>query len=125
MSKTENIYAGNIFSTTSGNNKFMKAIYTVPGYQQFMVMSIPGDSNTGVKSISSTQFIVVEKGSGVLVVSSKKTDLKTYPLRGTNSVMIPADVKYSIVNTGNMPLKLMNIVSPPIYPSNYSQDKIE
>lgn len=98
----------NIERKTLHNNYYRKVLYTTR-QMQLVLMSIPSGEEIGMeKHVSTTQFIRIEAGKGIAYVGDEK-----YRLRDGDSLMIPARVYHNIVNTGNKPLKLYTIYSPP------------
>jgi mannose-6-phosphate isomerase-like protein (cupin superfamily) len=62
----------------------------------------------GRKFTSSTSFFRVEEGTGEAVLDGHRTDIKA-----AFAVVIPAGTNHNIINTGNVPLKLYTLYSPP------------
>jgi oxalate decarboxylase/phosphoglucose isomerase-like protein (cupin superfamily) len=117
--KTDNIYSGDLGGEATKNRNLLKVIYTVPGYTQTAVMHIPADSNTGFSVSKATQTIMVEGGSGSIFVDyGGEKGMQTYPLRPAKNVIVPAGLRYSIINTSTRPLKLVNVLSPSLYPAD-------
>ena len=54
------------------------------------------------------QFFHVEEGTGEAVLDDVRT-----PIRAGFAVIVPAGANHNIINTGNVPLKLYTIYSPP------------
>jgi mannose-6-phosphate isomerase-like protein (cupin superfamily) len=100
-------YYIDIEKATLNNNSYRKILFT-SGNQQLVLMSIspggdiPMEIHGGVD-----QFIRIESGNGILYSD------REYHLHDGIAVTIPAGTKHQVVNTGNTPLKLYTIYSPP------------
>jgi mannose-6-phosphate isomerase-like protein (cupin superfamily) len=101
-------YYGNIDKQTRKNTYYRKVIFTTKT-MQLVFMSIPSGEEIGSEVHRKTsQFIRVEGGKGIAVISGK-----THKLAKDFAVLIPPGKKHNIVNTGKKPLKLYTIYSPP------------
>jgi mannose-6-phosphate isomerase-like protein (cupin superfamily) len=97
----------NIEQETEKNNNYRKVVYTTE-QTQLVLMSIPkGDDIDREIHKNVTQFIRVEKGSGVAYLNNKQ-----YRLKEGDAIIIPAGVEHYIKNTSNKPLKLYSLYSP-------------
>lgn len=101
-------YVDNIEKATEKNTHFRKVLYT-SRYSQLVVMSIEPGGDIGEEMHGLDQFIRVESGSGKAILN--KTD--EYDLEDGFAVIVPAGVWHNIVNTGEEPLKLYTLYSPP------------
>ncbi len=100
-------YKGDIEKQTLKNTLYRNVIYTTKRLQ-LVLMSIPAGEEIGEevhKHIS--QFIRVEGGKGLAIVGNKK-----YRLKDGRAVLIPANRKHNIINTGSKPLKLYSLYAP-------------
>lgn len=103
----------NIEKSTLNNKLYRKVIYTTK-QQQLVLMNIPPkDFIHSETHINTTQFIRVESGNGMAYISKNK-----YRLYDGICVVIPANTKHKIINTGKTDLKLYTIYSPPEHPKN-------
>lgn len=118
MTETTKIYYGDITKTALDNRNYIKAVYTVPGQQQIVVMSLKADSDTELKTLKSSQYIMSEQGTGLILIRDGDSML-SYPIRSARRVLIPAGKAFTILNTSGRVLKLSSIITPPLYPSNY------
>jgi len=102
-------FGTNIEKDSLENKNFRKVLYTTH-QMQLVVMSIDTDIGEEVhKGI--TQFIRIESGEGVAIIDGKK-----YPLRAGDSIVVPGGSRHNVVNTGDSPLKLYSLYSPPKHP---------
>jgi mannose-6-phosphate isomerase-like protein (cupin superfamily) len=84
-------------------------------------MSIPSGEEIGFeKHTNTTQFIRIESGKGIAIVSGKK-----YLLKDGDAIIIPPNTKHNIIATSNDPLKLYTIYSPPEHPKNLKTNEKE
>ena len=100
----------------SKNTAYRKIIYTT-STMQLVYMSIQPGEDIGFETHpQTTQFIRVEEGEGRLVQSSGWKRL-----RRDIATVIPPGTRHNIVSTGNAPLKLYTIYSPPEHPKGLVQ----
>lgn len=99
---------------TIENDYYRKVIYTFKE-SQLVLMSIDPLDEIGVESHrDNDQFIRVESGKGVAIVSGKKTMLKNGIAIG-----IPKGSIHNIINISHdEPLKLYTVYSPPVHAPN-------
>jgi len=106
---TKFAYKDNLEKATLKNNYYRNVIYTTP-QMQLVLMNIPTGVSIGAETHSkTTQFIRVEKGTGVAIVSGKR-----YNLKDGDAIIIPAGHRHDIRSTGD--LQLYTIYSPPEHP---------
>lgn len=105
-------YKDNIEKVTIKNNFYRKVLFTTP-QMQLVLMSIPAGSEIGMETHSTTtQFIRVERGSGVAYIGNEKFNLKD-----GDAVVIPPNTRHNIKATNN-DLKLYTLYSPPEHAPN-------
>jgi len=100
-------YVVNIEKETLENENFRKVLYT-SNYSQLVVMSIEPGDDIGMEVHGLDQFIRIESGKGKAILNGQE-----YEIEDDWAVVIPAGVEHNIVNTGDEPLKLYTIYSPP------------
>ncbi len=100
-------YIGNIEKETKENDNFRKVLYTAKN-SQLVVMSIQPGDEIGEEIHDLDQFIRIEDGKGKAVLNDVEEEVGD-----DYAVIIPAGVKHNVVNTGDKPLKLYSIYSPP------------
>jgi mannose-6-phosphate isomerase-like protein (cupin superfamily) len=100
-------------------NKAYRKVLVTTKQMQLVVMNLPilEDIPEEVHKVT-TQFIKVEKGNALVIVSGKN-----YKLTDGDSIMIPANTKHYVKNIGNANLLLYNIYSPPEHPDKLIQKK--
>ena len=97
----------NIEKETLENENFRKVLYTA-NYSQLVVMSIEPGDDIGMEVHGLDQFIRIEQGKGKAILNGEE-----YDIEDDFAIVIPAGVEHNIVNTGDVPLKLYTIYSPP------------
>lgn len=106
-------YHANIDSQTKKNSFYRKVVFTTKN-MQLVYMSLKRGEEIGMETHTKTsQFIRVESGKGVAVISGK-----TYKLKKDFAVIVPPKTRHNIINTGKIPLKLYTIYTPPQHPKN-------
>ena len=103
----------NIEKDTLKNNNYRKVLYTVPGKNQLVLMSLnPGEDIPEEIHSHISQFFRVEAGKGYA-----KIDGKRYTLKDGFSIIIPPGAKHYIKNTSRTEkLKMYTIYSPDNHP---------
>ena len=110
-------WVGNIEQETLGNDTFRTVLFTGE-YTQLTVMSIePGDDIGGEVHDGHDQFIRIESGSArVELGGSEGAPAKVQEVGDDWAVIIPSGTWHNVVNTGNEPLKVYSLYSPPEHP---------
>ena len=100
-------YVGNIEDATKENENFRKVLYTAK-FSQLVVMSIPPGEEIGEEVHTLDQFLRIEDGKGKAILDGIEHEIED-----DWAIVVPAGMKHNFVNTGNVPLKLYTIYSPP------------
>ena len=100
-------FVSNIEQDTLDNDNFRKVLYTGQ-YSQLVVMSVPAGEEIGKEVHGQDQFIRIEAGEGKAVIDGTE-----HEIRDGVAIVVPAGAEHNIMNTGNDPLKLYTIYSPP------------
>jgi mannose-6-phosphate isomerase-like protein (cupin superfamily) len=101
-------YFVNIEDETKDNNDYRRVLYTSKN-SQLVVMSIEPGDEIGEEIHELDQFIRIEKGKAKVILN--KTDERE--VEDDWAFIIPAGVWHNVVNTGDEPLKIYTIYSPP------------
>lgn len=101
-------YFVNIEDETKDNGDYRRVLYTSK-HSQLVVMSVEPGDEIGEEIHELDQFIRVEKGKAKVVLN--KTEERE--IEDDWAVVIPAGVWHNVINTGDEPLKLYTIYSPP------------
>ena len=108
------IWSGNIEELTQGNSAFRKVL-RVGKHSELTLMSIEPGSEIGLEVHDDTdQFIRVEAGKARVEAGPSKDNLnETAAIEADWAIVIPAGTWHNIINTGDEPLKLYTVYSPP------------
>lgn len=101
------MFRTNIEKDTLNNKQYRKVLHTTKELQ-VVLMNLKINEDIPEEVHQATQFIRVESGHGVAVVSNRR-----YILRDGVAIVIPSGKKHRIINTGDEELKLYTIYSPP------------
>lgn len=100
-------FVQNIERLAVDNDDFRRVLYTAK-HSQLVVMSLKPKEEIGAEVHKLDQFFRVEEGSGEAVLDGVRT-----AIAAGFAVVVPAGAKHNITNTGDVPLKLYTLYSPP------------
>jgi mannose-6-phosphate isomerase-like protein (cupin superfamily) len=100
-------FVKDIESLAIKNDEFRQVLYTAK-FCQLVLMALKPREEIGAEVHKLDQFFRVEEGTGEAVLDGVRT-----PIRAGYAVVVPAGTKHNIINTGNGPLKLYTLYSPP------------
>lgn len=110
-------YVTNIERDTIANDDYRRVLYTGSHTQLVLMTLQPGDEIGEETHEEHDQFIRVETGAGVAVLSGER-----YALTDGSAVVIPAGVRHNVVNESHdAPLRLYTLYSPPEHPDGTVQ----
>lgn len=89
------------------NEEFRRVLYTA-SHSQLVVMALGPKQEIGMEVHHLDQFFRVEDGTGDAILDGVRT-----AIRAGFAVVVPAGTNHNIINTGNVPLKLYTLYSPP------------
>jgi mannose-6-phosphate isomerase-like protein (cupin superfamily) len=89
------------------NEDFRHVLYTAENCQ-LVVMALKPNEEIGMEVHQLDQFFRVEEGAGEAILDG----IHRFISAGF-AVLVPAGTNHNIVNTGNVPLKLYTLYSPP------------
>jgi mannose-6-phosphate isomerase-like protein (cupin superfamily) len=114
-------YVTDIEEKTESNEFFRQVLFTGK-HSQLVVMALQPGEDIGVEVHPNVdQFFRIEEGHGKVVINGEESQIKD----GT-AVVVPAGAEHNIINTGDEPLKLYTIYSPPNHPDGtIHKDKAE
>ena len=107
----------NIDEATKKNKNFRTTLWTGEN-SQVTLMSIPVNEDIGLEVHPDVdQFIRIEEGEGIVQMGDTK-DMLDFQQRVYDdyAIMVPAGKWHNLTNTGNEPLKIYAIYSPPEHP---------
>ncbi|MGB9911297.1 MAG: cupin domain-containing protein [Microgenomates group bacterium] len=101
-------YYTHIEEATENNTDYRRVLYTGK-YSQLVLMSLqPGEEIGEEIHPENDQFFRFEEGEGKVIIDGNE-----YFVHDGDAVVVPAGAKHNVINTGNEPLKLYTIYSPP------------
>lgn len=100
-------YVANIEKLSLGNENFRAVLYTSKN-SQLVLMSLRAGEEIGEEVHDVDQFLRVEKGTGMAILSGISHDLADGSV-----ILVPAGARHNIVNTGKDPMKLYTVYMPP------------
>jgi len=100
-------YVLNIEKETLENEDYRRVLYTSKDSQLVLMTIQPGDE-IGAEVHELGQFIRIEAGQAKAVLDGVEHDMKE-----DWAVVIPAGCEHNIINTGDVPLRLYSVYSPP------------
>lgn len=114
-----NPFVFNIEDATQDNTTFRTTLWTGT-FLQLTVMSIPPGEAIGAEIHNNLdQFIRVEQGTGLAQLGYTEDALNFKAHVDPNyAIIIPAGTWHNLINTGNTPLKIYSIYTPPEHPWN-------
>jgi mannose-6-phosphate isomerase-like protein (cupin superfamily) len=102
----------NIELLTLQNNYFRKVISTSPQMQVVLMSLKPGEEIGSEVHHGVTQFFRIEKGSGTFHIDYGNGPMSSV-IRDGSFMFVPAGSQHNVINTGDTPMKLYTIYSPP------------
>lgn len=103
----ENGFTTNLHKQARENDNFRKVLFT-SNYSQLVLMSIEPGDDIGAEVHGLDQFVAVVEGEAEGVIDGEKQTLEA-----GDGLVIPAGTEHNVVNTGDQPLKLYTVYSPP------------
>jgi mannose-6-phosphate isomerase-like protein (cupin superfamily) len=89
-------------------NSFFRQEILTNTHSQIVLMSVEPGDEIGEEVHEVDQLLVFVEGAGVAVLNGERSAVKANSL-----VAVPAGTRHNFLNTGNAPLKLFTIYSPP------------
>ncbi|QYF82445.1 cupin domain-containing protein [Brevibacterium sp. PAMC21349] len=107
----------NINEATKQNTTYRTALWTGK-HLQVTLMSLKVGEDIGLEMHPYVdQFLRIEQGQGVVQMGNRQDNLNfVRNVYDDYAIMIPAGTWHNLTNTGNTPLKLYSIYSPPNHP---------
>ena len=114
------VFNKDIIDLTTKNKNFQKEVYYDENCQIVLMSIEPGD-DIGEETHDVDQLLVFVSGTGEAVLDGRRSQVKAHSL-----VVVPAGALHNFINTGNVPLKLFTVYSPPEEePGTIHRDKAE
>lgn len=92
---------------TRSNEDYRRVLYTAKNSQLVLMSIEPGDE-IGMEVHELDQFIRFEAGTGETILGEE-----THQIKADHALVIPAGLSHNVINTGDVPLKLYSVYSPP------------
>jgi mannose-6-phosphate isomerase-like protein (cupin superfamily) len=103
-----NGFIGDIEELTESNSNFRSVIYTGKNLQLVLMSIMPGDEIGEEVHTDRDQFFRIESGDAEVLIDGKRTKIKD-----GDALVVPANSKHNVINTGDKPLRLYTIYGPP------------
>jgi mannose-6-phosphate isomerase-like protein (cupin superfamily) len=100
-------FVGDIGALATANADFRRVLYTAE-HSQLVLMQLQSGEEIGAEVHALDQFFRVEAGTGEAVIEGVHTTIAP-----GFAVLVPSGTRHNIVNTGQVPLKLYTLYSPP------------
>jgi mannose-6-phosphate isomerase-like protein (cupin superfamily) len=101
-------YIDDIEDRTEENRDFRHVLYT-GRHLQLVLMSLEPGEDIGEETHEDVdQFFRVEKGKGEVLIDGRTTKIES-----DTAIIVPAGARHNIRNTGDTPLKVYTLYSPP------------
>ena len=100
-------FVQDIESMAIKNKNFRRVLYTAK-HSQLVLMALKPKEDIGTEVHKLDQFFRVEEGSGEVMLNGVHT-----PIHAGYAVVVPAGTAHNIINTGELPMKLYTLYSPP------------
>lgn len=105
-----------IEKATLENEDYRRVLFT-PGFQQLVLMSIPVGEDIELEMHPHVdQFFRIESGKGEIRFG--KNQIEKILIKDGSGVIVTHGTYHRVINTGNSPLKLYSIYSPPNHPKD-------
>lgn len=101
-------FVDDIEDLTESNKDFRRVLYTGKHLQLVLMSLKPGEEIGEEVHDTHDQFFRFEKGKGQVVIDGVTTKVKA-----DFGVIVPAGARHNVINTGDKPLKLYTLYSPP------------
>ncbi len=108
-----NPYVVDIEELTLKNENFRTAAWTGKNLQMTLMTIQPGDDIGLEVHEDHDQFLRIEQGEARVEMGKTADSLETWDAEDDFAIFVPAGIWHNIVNTGDEPLKLYSIYSPP------------
>ncbi len=101
-------YIINIEKATLENTDYRRVLYTAKNSQLVLLMNLAPREEIGEETHHLDQFLRFEDGEGKVILDDVEHDVSD-----GFSVVVPQGTKHNVINTGETPLKLYSLYSPP------------
>jgi mannose-6-phosphate isomerase-like protein (cupin superfamily) len=108
---TQKAYTEDVLRLARENENFRQVLFTTERSQLVLMSLKPGEEIGEEVHEDTDQVLAFAEGEGEAVLEGKRSPV------GTGSVVVvPGGTRHNFVNTGNAPLKLYTVYTPPEHP---------
>lgn len=100
-------YITNIEKATRENTDYRRVLYTAKN-SQLVLMNLASGEEIGKETHHLDQFLRFEEGKGKVILDDVE-----HEVADGFCVVVPQGTKHNVINTGDTPLKLYSLYSPP------------
>lgn len=101
-------FVDDIEKLTEENDNFREVLYTGKHMQLVLMTLQPGEDIGLEVHDGHDQFFRIEEGEGEVVIDGVTTQIED-----DDAIIVPAGAEHNVINTGDEPLRLYTIYSPP------------
>lgn len=101
-------FVDDIEKLTEENDDFRKVLYTGKHMQLVLMTLQPGEDIGLEVHEGHDQFFRIEEGEGEVIIDGTTTSIED-----DDAIIVPAGAEHNVINTGDEPLRLYTIYSPP------------
>jgi mannose-6-phosphate isomerase-like protein (cupin superfamily) len=101
-------YVADIEDLTKGNDDFRRVLYTGENLQLVLMAIQPGEDIGAEVHEDHDQFFRVVEGQGEVEIDGVRSSISD-----GFAVIVPAGARHNVINTGDRPLRLYTLYSPP------------
>lgn len=101
---------GNIERLTLQNKSYRRILYTDKNFQLVLMSISPGEEIGREKHSYQTQFFRIESGQGKI-----EFDDHYRLVKDGDFAIVPYNTYHNVINTGDRPLQLYTIYTPPVH----------
>lgn len=101
-------FVDDIEKLTEENDNFRQVLYTGKHMQLVLMTLQPGEDIGLEVHEGHDQFFRIEEGEGEVIIDGVTTEIED-----DDAIIVPAGAEHNVINTGDEPLRLYTIYSPP------------
>lgn len=105
--KKDHYFSKSIEDETVNNKNYRKVLFTTEK-TQLVLMTLQPEEEIGEEVHQGDQFFRFEEGTGKMIIGDMEHDVTD-----GSAAVVPQGMKHNVINTGDQPLKLYAIYTPP------------
>lgn len=109
-------FVTNIEQATLDNTNYRTTLWTGKNLQVTLMAIQPGHDIGLEVHDTHDQFLRIEEGQANVYMGPSKDSLKSWQASNDDVIIVPAGSWHNLVNSGDTPLKVYSIYSPPEHP---------